>query len=196
MRYTLIALAASAALSLSSPSLAASPKWNLLEVNYQTISIDDLDGFDPKGFGINGSYLLSDDVFVTGKFSRASDDLSGVDFDFDQANVGIGYRYALNGATDVYATLSYEKVELTASANGASGNADDDGLGVAVGTRSMLMDALEVGAYVSYVNLGDAGEVGYGVDANYYLTDSFAVNVGYQSIADFDTLRLGVRFAF
>jgi opacity protein-like surface antigen len=194
MKIKFITLATAALFSTA--SLAQSPTWNLIEAGYGQADIDGLDELSPSGFAIGGSSLLGENVFIQGSYSLLSDDISGVDIDLDQASVGLGYRYGLTETTDVYASASYEYIELSASGFGASESLDDSGYGLTVGLRSRITEQLELNGAIGYVDIGDESETALGVSGHYYFTQNVALGLTYSSTADVSIYGISLRYAF
>lgn len=180
----------------STASLAQAPTWNLIEASYGQADIDGLDELSPSGFAIGGSSLLGENVFIRGSYSLLTDDISGVDIDLDQASVGLGYRYGLTETTDVYTSLSYQYVELSARGFGASESLDDNGYGLTVGLRSRITEQLELDGAIAYVDIGDESETGLGVSGHYYFNQNVALGLTYSSTADVSVYGISLRYAF
>ena len=194
-KFLQVSLLSAAALA-SSHAFANSPSWDYVELQYVQFDVDDID-VEPSGFGINGSVLVSENVFLTGSTAFTSDDFQGVDFDYDTLELGIGYRYAISDRTDWYASLSYANVEAKASASGfGSSTVDEDGFDIETGIRSMLTEKFELGADISYLDLGDEDETTFTVEATYLVSESVGIDLGYGIASDVNTLNLGVRFEF
>lgn len=171
---------------------AAAPVWDFIEAGYAQADIDDSDGFEPAGLTLAGSKLLNENVFIEGSYSMLSDDYLGVDVDFDQGSLALGYRHPLNSTTDVYGTVSYEFVEVS----GAGASADDNGYGLTVGVRSRLTSEFEVDASIGYIDIDDESDTSFGVGANYYFNQNFAAGLNYTLADDYSILGATVRYAF
>ena len=202
MKTQLILKLAALSASLAAPASAQGPNWDLIEIGYAQLKLDGIDGLKPSGFMLSGSKLLNDNTFITGSYSQLSDDLGGfsqnIKFDIDMASVGLGYRYAYNNSSDLYATLSYEYIKASAGTDGFSQDEDDNGYGLTVGIRSMVTDVFEVDAAIGYVSGGgiDDGSRSLTIGGNYYFTDKMAVGLHYELLEDADTAGINLRYTF
>lgn len=131
----------------------------------QTTELDaqDGDGVRFRGsFGtwynlyVFGDYLSSDidvDALVTndqGEFP-ASDE-----FDLTTIRGGIGWRYPLRFATDIFVELTYDSIDYDfGSFAGEDFDIDDQDLGGTLGIRHMLNDDIQLYAYGRYSNHAD-----------------------------------------
>lgn len=192
----LITLSALSAAMLISPAYAAAPKWNLIEVDYNMLDVEDSSSFDPQGLSLFGSFLLNDNVFIAGSFSRTSDDFEEVDFDFDQTSIAVGYRYGYSATTDFYGAVSYEDVEVKGSSRFGTASVDDDGFGLTAGVRSMLTPKFELGASLTYLNLDSDNDTSFSIDAYYYFSEQVAAHFGFQTADLVDGYSVGIRYAF
>lgn len=184
-----------AATLLSSQVFAASPKWDLVELDYVKIDIDD-SNIEPDGFAVKWSSLVTDNIFVTGSYSATRDKINNVDLDYDNWNLGVGYKYSLGKSTDWFGTLSYVDVEAAANSRFAATSIDDNGFEITTGLRSMLTEKFELAGEISYVDIGDADETTITAKAYYYVTDNFALSAGYGIGGDAKELQIGARYAF
>ena len=153
-----ISLLAAATMAIS-PVMAAAPAWDLVEVEYVKIDVDNLNGFDPDGVAINGTKLIDDNFFVTGAYMTTSDDYQGVDVDYDNMEIGLGYRHSISDKTDWFSVISYVDVELEGEGRfGGRASVDDSSMGLSTGLRSMLTEQFELLGDVSYVDINDESE--------------------------------------
>jgi len=193
-KFIQLSLLAAAALS-SAQAFAASPKWDLVELDYVKADIDDTD-IEPDGFSIMATKLVTDNVFITGSFSALSDDVFGVDVDLDTLNLGVGYKHSLTESTDWYGTLSYVDVKAEGTLGSNSASVDESGFGIATGVRSMMTEQFELAGEISYVDIDDADETTFAVKGYYYVTEQVALSAGYSVSSDADSFEIGARFAF
>lgn len=177
-----------------SPAFAGDMNYNYIELGYQSAALDDgLSGFDidGDGFGIRGAFEVSENWFVPVSYGNLDFDF-GVDL--DQLSAGIGYHNELSNETDFFATLSYLRAEVSAS---GFGSVEEDGYGVSVGVRGMLVDNVELTGNVSYSDLGDGADgTAFGVGALYSFSDSFAVGLEIDFDEDVTIYGVGARFYF
>ncbi len=195
MKKIAIAIALVAATGVA--QAAERPEWNQLGIAYQSL---DVNGESINGFGVAGSALISEQLFVAGSFARASEEVNmfgeSVDLDLDTTSLGLGFRHPLSANTDFFAVVSYEKIEATAYYMGESGSASDNGVGLTGGFRSMLTESFEIGGSLAYITIDDESETAVSVGADYYLTPSIALGLAHSVADDVDTTSVGVTFVF
>ena len=125
--------------AVSAASFAAAPAWDFVQASYVMTDFDDADlNYEPDGFAISASKLVTDDAFVTGSYSIQNDDIFGSEIDFDRLSLVLGYRYALSGTTDFFGIVSYEDVEISGSGESES----EDGYGLTAGVSYETSDDL------------------------------------------------------
>lgn len=177
---------------LATPALAGDLSYDFLGLGYQRVELDAPgSNVDGDGFGINGSFEVADTWFVAAGYST-------IDFDFgvdvDQLALGFGHFMPLSPRTDVVATLSYLRADVSASGFG-SGN--DDGFGVSVGVRSMLSDQLELDGSITYSDFSDGGDTtSFGAGVLYSFTNTIAVGLDISLDDDVTAYGLGARYYF
>jgi len=185
-RSTLIILL----VALSASARAADFDYNYISLGYGQVDFDN-PGVDGDGFGIDGSYAISDDFHVFAGYTAAD-----LDFGIDATTLsaGIGYNGALSEVVDLVARLSYEYVELDAS---GFGSVDDNGLGLGVGLRFAASDELELNAGINYIELSDSGnDTGFEAGGLYNLTDAFSLFINGDWSDDSSAYMVGGRFNF
>lgn len=182
-------------LSFGSAQAAESPRWDRVSASYQSV---DVDSETLTGFGVSGSKLIGDDFFVTASYAKASDDVNvmgtNVDFDFNTLSAGLGYRYAVAKNSDVFGIVSYEDVELKASA--LDFKASDNGYGLTAGIRSMVSDKIELIGSIQYVDIADDSETAFSVSGLYNFTEQFSAGLGYTKSDDVDTISVSATYFF
>ena len=162
----------------------------MVALSYVKAEIDDTD-LEPDGFGLSGSVLVTENIFLMADYNVLSDDIAGIDLDLDTISAGVGYRYGVSPTTDLFASISYEYAD--ASALGISES--DNGYSLAVGARSMLTDAFELGGSISYVDI-EEDDTTFTIEGRYYFTDNFAAGVSYGVAEDADLYTVSLRYAF
>lgn len=188
-----VVLASALLLSLGTVQAAESPRWDSASISYQSV---DIDGDKLTGFAISGSKLLGDDFFVAGSYGNASDDIDGVEVDFNTLSVGLGYRYSISQNTDFFGVASYEDWEVEASYQGFSASVSENGYGLKIGVRSMISEKIELSGTLQYVDIADETETAFGVSALYNFTEQFSAGVGYIKEDDVDTLSVSAVYFF
>ncbi|MGH6717882.1 MAG: outer membrane beta-barrel protein [Alphaproteobacteria bacterium] len=186
MKRSLMALALAAALPVSAQ--AAELSYNFIELDYARMNIDGVGGdFDPDGFGLKGSFELGEKMYAFGSYLRGSDDVSGIDIDVDQTQLGLGYRHGVSDTADFIAELSWINQSVDA---GSFGGADGNGGRLSAGFRGVMAENFEGYAKANYTDGGDfdgdfsgtlgaqvkfnptwgvTGEAEFGSDANIYM---------------------------
>jgi len=172
------------------------PSWDLVQISYASLEIDEADELDFTGFNLSGSKLINENVFVLASYTALSDSYEGVDLNVDTYAIGVGYRYGLNNTTDIYGSVSFQGAELKASGNGESDSIDDTGYGLAVGIRSMVTDQVELSAAISYVSIDSESDTAFSAAAFYNINDQFSVGAGFSTSSDASGYNLTARYSF
>ncbi|WP_297820828.1 porin family protein [uncultured Paraglaciecola sp.] len=192
-----LVLASALLLSVGTIQAAESVRWDSASLSYQSV---DLDGDKLTGFGVSGTKLVSDNVFIAGSYASVSDDIdvfgSKVDVDFNTLSIGLGYRHAISTTTDFFGIVSYQDMEVEASFQGNSEDDSENGYGLQAGLRSLVTAQLELSGSLSYVDIADESETGFNVSAMYHFTDQFSAGVGYGKSDDVDSLSLSAIIFF
>ena len=165
----------------------------------QTTSVDAKDGdgvrfrgsfgtwYNFYGFGEYGSSDIDVDALVSndqGDFS-ASDE-----FDLTTIRGGIGWRYPLRFATDIYVELTYDSIDYDfGSFAGESFDIDDQDLGGAIGIRHMLNDDIQVYVYGRHSNHADVDLDNLVFDAGQFYGGGLVWEIvrGLAIVADFES---------
>lgn len=186
MKRSLMALALAAALPVSAQ--AAELSYNFIELDYARMNVDNVGGdFDPDGFGLKGSFELGEKLYAFGSYLRGSDDVSGIDIDLDQTQLGLGYRQGVSDTADFIAELSWINQSVDA---GTFGDTDASGGRLSAGFRGAMAENFEGYAKANYTDGGEfdgdfsgtlgaqvkfnptwgvTGEAEFGSDANIYM---------------------------
>ena len=170
MKNTIKLAAVIAALTLPVAAYAVDLDESNLTYTYAEVGFTDrdFDGPSVDGFLLNGSYEITDLIFVYGGYT----DLSG-DGDTSTLVGGAGISMALTDMIDGYA-----KAGLISDERGAS---DDLGLGVEVGVRSMIMDQVEAFGNVQIVDIYNDNDVALEVGGRYWLKSDLGFSASYTS---------------
>lgn len=163
-----------------------------LSLTYVDAVYQDIDGV-ADGFGLRGAYGLGDsDWYVHGKYSRL--DISGLSgADFDLWEVGVGYSYPINQASDVVFDAAYQQMRFDGDSL--------DGYRVGAGVRTILgTPRLEGHAKAHFYTGGDSqSQWAANVGLNFFFTQSkrFSV-IGEYEFADSgdDIFWIGLRASF
>jgi hypothetical protein len=165
-----------------------SPKWNNIELDFVSLSIDDLNKVDPKGISLTGTKLITEDIFAVAGYSYLEDDYMNVDIELETYTLGLGMKKSVSKSTDLFGTLTYEHKDV----NGFN----DDGMALTLGVRHILNNNFELGAKIENERI--AGEDGFSINANahYLINNNVSVGVGYTIGEESKTANIGVRYSF
>ncbi|MDH5344908.1 MAG: porin family protein, partial [Gammaproteobacteria bacterium] len=181
-----------ALIAFSATANAEGFDYNYLSLSYEQIDIDD--GFfnaDGDGFGLSGSFEISESFFLFAGYSMG--ELESI-VDVDQLSAGVGWHTPLSDKLDFVAGLSYERIELSAS---GFGSADEDGYGAGIGLRFQATDAVELNGGINYVDYGsDGDDTAFGVGALFGVTENIDIGVHGDWAEDTSTYGISGRFYF
>lgn len=187
---TLLSLSAILSLSLSFGAMAQSPTFDYVQAGYTQVDVDE----KMDGFHIEGSYSLTNHVFVRGEYQEASETFYTTRFDVDLTSLALGYQAAINDQTSYYAALSFEAMDAQA---GPLKN-DANGFGAYVGAKHFISPDVELFGELSYINIHDAdiSNVSYELGGQYHFDDAWSAGVSYRKLDDTALVNAGVRYAF
>lgn len=168
------------------------PSWDFIELSYLEVDVDDTD-FSPSGFGLSGSTLLTDDIFLFAGYADASESVFGTDVDISTTTLGLGYRFAVNDTSDFAVGLGYADAEACL---GNFGCADDNGYAVLAIFATRIAENVELSFGAEYVDIGDESSTGTSITASYFFTDQFSLGLGWGTDDDVDTMSLNAKFHF
>ena len=164
-----------------------SPKWNKIEIDFITISVDNNDELNPKGISIKGTKLLTNNIFGIAGYSYIEEDFMGINLEIDSYTIGLGHKQSISNNTDLYGALTYEYVNV----NGF----DDDAFKLTVGARHMVSNKIELGAKLDNLIANSESNLSFNVNANYLINDNFSVGIGYTIAEESKTTNIGVRLS-
>jgi hypothetical protein len=193
-------LAAAGVLAIAGAAQATDLNYNYVQVGYSVVDIDDVNE-DIKSVGIDGSYLVTDTVYLfAGYADGESDRFSGFGtsgrLGLESYTLGVGYRYELAPQTDVNFSAAWERQKVEGR-NGFSflGSDSENGYSVAVGMRHLVTRQFEIGADVTYIDVADDDTI-LTFGALWHITDLVAVGGSYSLGSDADAITGGIRFKF
>jgi len=192
MKRSLLALALAAALPVSAQ--AAELSYNFIELDYAKLNIDGAGAdFDPDGFGLKGSFALGEKFYGFGSYLRGSEEVSGVDFDIDQTQLGLGYRHGISDTADFIAELSW--MNVSAEVDGF--DADANGGRVSAGFRGVMAENFEGYAKANYTDGGDFdGEFSGTLGAQVKFNPTWGITGEAEFGSDTSIYMLGLRASF
>jgi hypothetical protein len=182
-RSLMLVLSLFGAALASTSAWADAPRYDFLDVAYQTIN-------DPSGSGISsdhaylvdGSYAFTPNWIGAASYGHESADFKVLGFSGTETgnvySAGVGYRFPLTSSLDLVPNVSYVSAHASASVAGFSNSTSDTGYDVGLQLRAMVMDALELDANVDHSTPGASANT-VSVAALYNFTASFAVGLGY-----------------
>jgi hypothetical protein len=168
-------------------ALAASPTYNYLDAAYLSVDVDDGPTLD--GFGVDGSFALTERFHVVASYGE----ISKSPWTLSSGSVALGWNHSLNDITDFVARAGWEYGRVKYSGFGSD---DDNGWSVEVGVRSMLTPQFELNGFVSHVDIFDGDDQAVSVGGVFYFTPSIGLGAGVTLSDDATGWNVGVRFAF
>lgn len=164
----------------------------------QTVDVSADDG---TGVRFRGSIGTWNNFYLFADYGSSDIDVSAVvtntqgvftaddEFDFTSIRGGIGYRYSIGFASDVYAEASFDTLNLDfGSFAGESFDFDEQDLGFSLGIRKMFGDNFEANAYGRYSAVGDVNLNTLGIDSDLLFGAGFGYTLirGLSIIGDFE----------
>jgi hypothetical protein len=168
-------------------ALAAGPTYNYIDAAYLSVDVDNGPTLD--GFGIAGSFALTESFHVVAGYAE----LSKSPFTVSDGSLALGWNHSLNDITDFVARAGWEYGRVKLSGFGSD---DDNGWSVEVGLRSMLTPQFELNGFISHVDIFDGDDQIVSVGGVYYFTPSIGLGAGVSLSDDATGWNVGVRFAF
>lgn len=193
MKMNKVSLLLLTTLVASPIAFAKTPNFNFVSGGYLD---GDIDGEGADGWTIDGSTLVSENVFLSGQYQTVGDSENGLDVDINWLSAGVGYRTAISASTDFYGLVTYENLEAEASYRGNSASEDENGYGLSVGVRSMVSDSIELDGRLGYIDIADESETSISVGARFHMNESFSFGANYTSLDDLDLISATVRYSF
>lgn len=186
------ALAAAGALLATAPlaSHAESLGYSYWQLGYVGADIDGLSN-KADGWGAGLSYEVTDRIFLDATYVDIGASFAGFDIDEQDYTLGVGYAYPITPNNDLIGRVGYARVQGEVE---SLGNGSDDGYTLGVGWRSRPLDAVELEAAVSYVDLSDAGDTtSFGLGAYWYFVPQVALGVSGSYNDDVTSYMIGFR---
>jgi|SRR5690554_1401511 len=190
-KSTKLLLATGVALALGAGSVQA--QQSALSYNYVEGLYHDgeVRGHDYDAAGARVSFTLTDSFFIKGSAIRGRTDhyVGSSKPRVRGYSGGVGYRVAINQATDLVTGFEYVREKL--------GNNDRKGFAADMGVRTMYRDNIEFQGGLVYRDAKDfGGDLGFQLETRLHLTPQFAVTLGYADVDDLDGLHAGLRINF
>jgi hypothetical protein len=157
----------------------------LLDAEVDGDVIDD----DGDGFRFAGSFLVTPDVYVFGKYDDV--ELDDTDIDVTLLRIGAGYIHPLDATWDANVSLAYANVE----ADGPGGDEDDSGFELSGGVRGMVKPEIEVRAALNYQDIDDS-DTYFTLGADYYFMPNVSAGIELDMGGDYETMSIGAKYYF
>lgn len=181
--------------------------------------VDDVGFFALKsdtggGLHVAAAVEIWEGFHLFGEYSQAEQDLDLIednflfrgDFDVIRWRAGVGFSAPMSDLMKVYGRVTFDSAEFQdQTIEGQNlGSDKDDGLGAELGLLWAASRELHLQGYVRYTEAGEIdlerfdtfdSDLLAGVFARWYLTEQFAMQLGYEGGA-ISTGFLGVRFTF
>ncbi len=172
-------------------ALAEDFDYTYVEVGYISADLDTGGiSVDGDGFGINGSFAITDTYHLFAGYSTLGFDFS---IDLNQLAVGGGMHFGLSPTIDFVGTLAYLDAEIEVPLLGPT--VSEDGFGIGVGVRGALNSSFEWEAGIDYSDVGESG-TSFRLDGRYYFTDTIAAGAGVEFDDDATVYAIGMRVEF
>ena len=173
-------------IAFSGTAIAQDLNYTFLQGTYEFIDVDPVN-INGDGIGINGSFAMSDRVYLIANYQGAGLDLN---VDLTRWSAGAGIHAEMTSNVDMFAEMSYLYLDL----DGPASLSDNDGLFGRAGVRTAITEALEIQGAARYDDLSE--EFGFDVGVLYNLTDLFAVGAFGIFDDEVTTYSAGVRLNF
>ncbi len=214
------------AMAFSAPANAQEIRYSYVDMSFVSQDVDrsgsetpiagqtvDYDASDGSGIRFRGSIGTWHNLYLFMDYASTDIDLSALivspaetnrvsdEFDFTTIRGGVGLKYSIGLATDVYGELTYESTDLDfgsfALENFDTGEKD---IGAALGVRSLINDNLELRGWGRYSSVGDVDlntlalddDTLFGVGFAWQLIRGFSIVGDFES-GEFSNYALGFR---
>ena len=191
------------ALLIASPifSFAADQASNGLSYNYVGIGYGAADvdsdevSFKLRGYGVEASGLVTENIFLIGDLYNASTKkvkMDGttysLDIDYTSYEFGLGYRMPISNGTDVYGIVSSHNQKAKISGESQS----EKNAAFTIGIKTLLTDSLELNANGGALDGDFRGKL----DLQYKVTSNVGFVAGYSTMKDISQYQFGVRYLY
>jgi hypothetical protein len=188
------------AFALAGVARATDLNYDYIEAGYQVVDFDDVSQ-DLKSVTINGSFLVAEQVYVFAGYQDGETDSVSLGPDRGRIGLtgytlGLGYRHGLSQQTDLNLAAAFERREVEGQ-GGLSflGSDDESGYSLSLGLRHLLSSQFELGADVTYIDVGDDDTV-LTLGGLWHINEVVAVSASYFVGSDADGFEGGIRFKF
>lgn len=191
------AVLAASMFAFAGAAQATDLNYNYLDIGYTVTDIDDI-SVDVKSYGIAGSFLVSNEIFVYGGYMDGQTDrFFGGRIDISGYTLGLGYRLGISPQTDFNFGAAFERARLKGTgAHAGLGSESDNGYSLSVGVRHLFAPQFEFGAAVTYVDVFDDDDTVLSVGGLWHINEVVAVGLAYGVGSDASSYTGSVRFKF
>ncbi len=187
--------------TLSLPAMAIDTiPWTQVSASIASVNIDD---YSLSGLAASGTKLITDDVFIAGRFESTSETLEGtnVEIGLFRVSLGLGYRHAISDSTDLFGKVSYEDYTVSATTTTSSGytietSTSTSGSALEAGLRSLVTEDIEIGASITRLSIDGDSDTGLNLSAAYHASEkhSFALATSQYDDATFTEFKWAYTF--
>ncbi|TLU64242.1 porin family protein [Thalassotalea litorea] len=191
-----IAMAVVLILSASSVQAADSIRWNAISASYQ--SVDVLDE-TLTGYGLSFTkQLLDTNAFFLGSATDVSKEFDQFDAElqFNTYNFGFGYKNTITNSLDFYGTITFEKAEAESQVGIIKSTTSENGFGLSAGVRWLLIESIELGGSIGYIEVDRKPSTGLNVSALFHISDSISLGAGYSVAEDVNSYSASAMWFF
>ncbi|MDP4535704.1 outer membrane beta-barrel protein [Alkalimonas collagenimarina] len=183
--------------------------WNYVSAGYAkaNIKLDAADfgernRFKPDGWQLQGSYLLTERLYLRGRYDRVTGDLLNVSAKSEQSWLSLGLRQQIMPGLDTFFEGGYAKESASSDIlfmDDIALRYRDSGSGyqLGAGVRYMATPELELGAALRHINVSglDSSTLGE-LNASFRLNTQFAIYGNFLFESDNSLLGVGISYHF
>jgi hypothetical protein len=191
-----VLLAVSPTLSFAADQVSNGLTYNHIGLAYGVTDVDsDGASFKLKGYGIEASGLVTENIFLVGNLYNASTNKikSGgtsfsLDIDFNSYELGLGYRMPISSGTDAYGIISGQNQKITAT----GANENNTYAAFAIGVKTLLADSLQLDANGGMLDGDFRGKL----ELQYKVTSTIGAVANYTTMKDASQYNFGIRYFY
>ena len=156
---------------------------------------------DFEGLTLAGSFEINADVFVLVRFADLTEDVGGIDLDYNEFSIGAGYHMPVNPMTDAVFTGSFVSAEAEVAAINFLNvvvpgyKVDDDGILLCAGVRHNLNPNFELAGHIFHTTVFDS-DTGFFAEARYLFDSKMSAGLSFTSSDVIDGPGINFRVGF